>query len=122
MTRRHIAWLFDIILIALWVYAVWLYLRPAPVSMLGTLSGYICTPSRSQWVPSSEPQDQPDYPPLQPEPVYPPEFERGPLAGAGEWEAEKWAWFKNPRFRVTHGISARTLIGPALKRVYATPG
>ena len=32
------------------------------------------------------------------------------------------AWFKNPRFRVTHGISARTLIGPALKRVYATPG
>jgi hypothetical protein len=33
-----------------------------------------------------------------------------------------WAWFKNPRFRVTHGISARTLIGPALERVYATPG
>ena len=32
------------------------------------------------------------------------------------------AWFKNPRFRVTHGISARTLIGPALERVYATPG
>jgi hypothetical protein len=31
------------------------------------------------------------------------------------------AWFKNPRFRVTHGISARTLIGPALERVYATP-
>ena len=34
----------------------------------------------------------------------------------------KWAWFKNARFRVTHGISARTLIGPALERVYATPG
>ena len=32
------------------------------------------------------------------------------------------AWFKNARFRVTHGISARTLIGPALERVYATPG
>ena len=34
----------------------------------------------------------------------------------------KMAWFKNARFRVTHGISARTLIGPALERVYATPG
>ena len=33
-----------------------------------------------------------------------------------------WAWFKNARFRVTLGISARTLIGPALERVYATPG
>ena len=32
------------------------------------------------------------------------------------------AWFKNARFRVTLGISARTLIGPALERVYATPG
>src|SRR5208283_6076768 len=31
------------------------------------------------------------------------------------------AWFKNTRFRVTHGISARTLIGPALERVYASP-
>ena len=34
----------------------------------------------------------------------------------------KRAWFKNARFRVTLGISARTLIGPALERVYATPG
>ena len=34
----------------------------------------------------------------------------------------KLAWFKNARFRVTLGISARTLIGPALERVYATPG
>src|SRR5208337_3449568 len=33
----------------------------------------------------------------------------------------KGAWFKNTRFRVTHGISARTLIGPALERVYASP-
>ncbi len=32
------------------------------------------------------------------------------------------AWFKDARFRVTLGISARTLIGPALERVYATPG
>jgi acetyl esterase/lipase len=32
------------------------------------------------------------------------------------------AWSKNARFRVTLGISARTLIGPALERVYATPG
>ena len=31
------------------------------------------------------------------------------------------AWFKNARFRVTLGISARTLIGPALERVYASP-
>src|SRR5208283_49184 len=31
------------------------------------------------------------------------------------------AWFKNTCFRVTHGISARTLIGPALERVYASP-
>ena len=30
------------------------------------------------------------------------------------------AWFKNARFRVTLGISARTLIGPALERVYAS--
>ncbi|MGZ3487108.1 MAG: hypothetical protein ACXVBY_09620 [Isosphaeraceae bacterium] len=30
------------------------------------------------------------------------------------------AWFKNTRFRVTLGISARTLIGPALERVYAS--
>ncbi len=37
--------------------------------------------------------------------------------------AQGWlAWFKNARFRVTLGISARTLIGPALERVYATPG
>ncbi len=35
---------------------------------------------------------------------------------------EPGAWFKNARFRVTLGISARTLIGPALERVYATPG
>jgi len=32
------------------------------------------------------------------------------------------AWFNNARFRVALGISARTLIGPALERVYATPG
>src|SRR5208282_5503221 len=31
------------------------------------------------------------------------------------------AWFKNARFRVTLGLSARTLIGPALERVYASP-
>ena len=33
-----------------------------------------------------------------------------------EWPAQapKLAWFKNARFRVTLGISARTLIGPAL--------
>ncbi len=31
------------------------------------------------------------------------------------------AWFKNARFRVTLGISALTLIGPALERVYASP-
>ena len=31
------------------------------------------------------------------------------------------AWFKNARFRVTLGISARTLIGPALERVYTSP-
>src|SRR5271157_5674487 len=31
------------------------------------------------------------------------------------------AWFKNARFRVTLGLSARTLIGPALERVYARP-
>ncbi len=37
-------------------------------------------------------------------------------------DAEFEAWFKNARFRVTLGISARTLIGPALERVYATPG
>ncbi|MGZ3390549.1 MAG: hypothetical protein ACXVCF_13260, partial [Isosphaeraceae bacterium] len=31
------------------------------------------------------------------------------------------AWFKNAHFRVTLGLSARTLIGPALERVYASP-
>src|SRR5271157_704965 len=31
------------------------------------------------------------------------------------------AWFNNARFRVTLGIPARTLIGPALERVYASP-
>jgi hypothetical protein len=31
------------------------------------------------------------------------------------------AWFKNTRFRVTLGISARTLIGPVLKRVHERP-
>ncbi|MGZ5981226.1 MAG: hypothetical protein ACXWO3_09785, partial [Isosphaeraceae bacterium] len=30
------------------------------------------------------------------------------------------AWFKNAHFRVTLGLSARTLIGPALERVYAS--
>ncbi len=40
-----------------------------------------------------------------------------------EWDKhQSRAWFKNARFRVTLGISARTLIGPALERVYATPG
>ncbi len=38
------------------------------------------------------------------------------------YQALQAAWFKNARFRVTLGISARTLIGPALERVYATPG
>jgi len=33
-------------------------------------------------------------------------------------EGRNLAWFKNARFRVTLGISARILIGPALKRVY----
>ena len=33
----------------------------------------------------------------------------------------KSAWFKNARFRVTVEISARTLIGPALERVCASP-
>ena len=32
--------------------------------------------------------------------------------------SEKSAWFKNARFRVTRGASARALIGPALKWVY----
>ena len=32
------------------------------------------------------------------------------------------AWFKNARFRVTLGLSARTLIGPAPERVYTSPG
>jgi hypothetical protein len=32
------------------------------------------------------------------------------------------AWFKNTRFRVTLGLAARTLSGPVLKRVYASPG
>ena len=36
--------------------------------------------------------------------------------------AQPFRLFKNARFRVTLGISARTLIGPALERVYATPG
>src|SRR5208283_724404 len=35
--------------------------------------------------------------------------------------ANELAWFKNARFRVTLGLSARTLIGPALERVYASP-
>src|SRR4029077_11324174 len=34
---------------------------------------------------------------------------------------EMLAWFKNARFRVTLGISARTLIGPTFGRVYASP-
>ena len=39
-----------------------------------------------------------------------------------ELEADIRAWFKNARFRVTLGISARTLIGPAqVQRVYASP-
>ena len=33
-----------------------------------------------------------------------------------------WAWFKNARFRVTLWISSQTLTGPALERVYTTPG
>ena len=35
---------------------------------------------------------------------------------------EKQAWFKNALFRVTLGVGARSLIGPALKRVYANAG
>ena len=35
--------------------------------------------------------------------------------------SKKRSWFKNPRFRVTLGISAPTLIGPALERVWANP-
>ena len=42
--------------------------------------------------------------------------------GYEDFVVQDLAWFKNARFRVTLGISARTLIGPALERVYATPG
>ena len=45
--------------------------------------------------------------------------EDGPSSGGsrqavGQAEGGR-AWFKNPRFRVTHGISARTLIGPGVQ-------
>src|SRR5271157_1424189 len=43
-----------------------------------------------------------------------------PLPRPTDW-LQLVAWFKNTCFRVTHGISARTLIGPALERVYASP-
>jgi len=43
-------------------------------------------------------------------------FRDSTLRGVGES-----AWFKNARFRVTVEISARTLIGPALERVCASP-
>src|SRR5208283_4578214 len=36
-------------------------------------------------------------------------------------DCEKAAWFKNAGFRVTLGTSARTLIGPALERVFVSP-
>jgi len=39
----------------------------------------------------------------------------------GYMNKEIKAWFKNARFRVTLGLSARTLIGPVLERVYASP-
>ena len=38
-----------------------------------------------------------------------------------EDQQEDMAWFKSAPFRVTLGMSARTLIGPALERVYASP-
>src|SRR5271157_4791561 len=41
------------------------------------------------------------------------------IGGPGE-RVECEGWFNNARFRVTLGIPARTLIGPALERVYAS--
>ena len=44
------------------------------------------------------------------------------LAWSKIWTFDRFqAWFKNARFRVTVEISARTLIGPALERVCASP-
>ena len=49
MNRRKIVWLIEIIVIALWVYAAWLFLLrdPGPtVTRLTNLRTVICTPSR----------------------------------------------------------------------------
>ena len=37
------------------------------------------------------------------------------VLGLGRADAASAAWFKNAHFRVTLGLSARTLIGPALE-------
>ncbi len=61
-----IAWI--ALLVATQIHAGWLFLRPAPVprvSMLSSIRGVICTPSRLRG--------------CGPEPVYPPEFELMPL-------------------------------------------
>ena len=50
----------------------------------------------------------------------PPGIGRLETTGKGDGTVENWAWFNNARFRVTLGIPARTLIGPALERVYAS--
>jgi|SRR5271166_1250903 len=50
MTRRKIELLIEIIVLALWVYAAWFFLRPAPISgLLTNVRGVICTPGRGQF-------------------------------------------------------------------------